>query len=108
MKRYELKLCEISSNTADEVKSCREGGEGFEPGEGFLPLFLFLKTEYKKDRKIMTNKEYWDRLIHKYETMSDEEFMHLMEEIDNDYEPVFLIAENSRNVSGQKHENVPV
>ena len=56
----------------------------------------------------MTNKEYWDRLIHKYETMSDEEFMRLVEEIDNDCESVFLIAENSHDVREQKHEDVPV
>lgn len=43
----------------------------------------------------MTNKEYWDGLIRKYETMSDEEFMRLMEEIDNDCEPVFFIEDDS-------------
>ena len=54
----------------------------------------------------MMNKEYWDRLIHKYKTTPDEEFMRLMEDIDNDCEPVFLIAESSHDVSGQKHEVV--
>lgn len=43
----------------------------------------------------MTNKEYWDRLIRKYEAMSDEEFQHLVGEIDNDCESVFFIVDDS-------------
>lgn len=39
----------------------------------------------------MTNQEYWDALIHKYETMSDEEFSRILENTEENTASFFFL-----------------